>query len=158
VTAHYLDASAWVKRYVRDSGTERILELFDREDAFACASLGFIEVSATLARKHRAGSLDEAELNDALHDLEHDWQTFLKVQLDVDVQAVALDAARRHALRGADTVHLASVVLLRRYLPREQTVVVTSDGELKTAALAEGFKVLDPAVEERRAPRRPPRA
>ncbi len=57
---YYLDASAWVKRYVQEAGTDWILELFGKRPAFASASLGYIEVSATLARKRRAGEIDEA--------------------------------------------------------------------------------------------------
>jgi uncharacterized protein len=72
VIVSYLDASAWVKRYVRESGTDWIENLFDRQPQFACASLGFIEVLATLSRKRRAGEITESQYSVAVEQLEQD--------------------------------------------------------------------------------------
>ena len=50
---YYLDASAWVKRYYQEIGTAWIQDLFSRNCALACASLGLVEVMATLSRKYK---------------------------------------------------------------------------------------------------------
>jgi uncharacterized protein len=147
---HYLDASAWVKRYVQESGAAWIAALFAREITFACASLGFIEALATLARKRRAGAVDEMRFGETLRELEGDWEGFTEVSLDGDVRMIAVAVALQHALRGADTVHLASAMSLRRNAAHDEVVIVTSDGDMKAAALAEGSTVLDPVVEEQR--------
>ncbi len=57
---YYLDASAWIKRHYQETGTTWVQELFARNQAIACASLGLIEVIATLARKHKAREIDLA--------------------------------------------------------------------------------------------------
>lgn len=51
---YYLDASAWVKRYYQETGTTWVRDLFSSNHVMACASLGLIEVMATLARKCKA--------------------------------------------------------------------------------------------------------
>lgn len=51
---YYLDASAWVKRYYWETGTTWVQSPFARGSTVACASLGLVEVMATLARKAKA--------------------------------------------------------------------------------------------------------
>lgn len=51
---YYLDASAWVKRYYQETGTSWVQKLFADNVTMACASLGLVEVMATLARKAKA--------------------------------------------------------------------------------------------------------
>ena len=65
--------------------------LFARGSTVACASLGLVEVMATLARKAKAREIGRRVL------------------------AVnrAKDVAREQALRGADAVHLASALMLQ---------------------------------------------
>jgi predicted nucleic acid-binding protein len=131
VRVYYLDASAWVKRHAIEAGSIWIIELFDQQPPFASASLGYIEVFATLVRKQRrAGELQGARLLSALRDAENEWQTFTEVSLDTEVQLVALDNARRHATRGADTIHLASDVVLRSRLLGDELMFVSADGDL----------------------------
>jgi len=146
----YLDASAWVKRYVQEPGTEWIQDLFIRQPLLACASLGFIEVMATLSRKRKAGEIGEAQFDAVVGDVERDWQGFIEIRLDADTMALTAPVVREFALRGADAVHLASALLLRQRLGDENDAVmfVAADEELKIAAQASGFPVLDPAKEE----------
>lgn len=59
---YYLDASAWVKRYYQETGTTWVQDLFAQNQTIACASLGLIEVMATLARKEKAQEIDPSIL------------------------------------------------------------------------------------------------
>ena len=60
---YYLDASAWVKRYFQEQGTDWIQTLFAQNSNMACASLGVVEVMATLARKRKAGEIQVSVLD-----------------------------------------------------------------------------------------------
>ena len=62
MTVYYLDSSAWVKRYVFEVGSDFVGNLFSRKESLACSALGLVEITATLARKRKAGDLGEAEL------------------------------------------------------------------------------------------------
>ena len=150
MTVYYLDASAWVKRYVRERGSEWIQDLFGQRPLLAYASLGFIEVLATLSRKRRAVEIVDSRFEIAIRQLERDWRGFVEVYLHTDVLSIAADVARRYALRGADAVHLASALRVRERLQsaHDAVLIVTADQELKAAARALGITVLDPAVED----------
>jgi predicted nucleic acid-binding protein len=147
MTIYYLDASAWVKRYYAEPGSLWVRGLFQQNAVLASASLGLVEVAATLARKEKAGDIAQSRLDQALLELQQDWQQFTKVHLTDDVLKDALRVARAHALRGADAVHLASALLLAADLPaqEDEMILVASDRELREAALASGLHVVDPS-------------
>jgi predicted nucleic acid-binding protein len=151
VIIHYLDASAWVKRYAREAGSEWLADLLNGWAVFTCASLGFIEVLAALYRRRKGGDLREPDFDAALRTFQEDRRQIIEVQLTDEVMQVADDVVHRFALRGADTVHLASALVVGKRFEGETVTVVTSDRELSAAAQAAGFIVLDPVVEEQRA-------
>ena len=147
---YYLAASAWVKRYYQETGTRWVQQLFADSVTMACASLGLVEVTATLARKAKAREIRRAQLTQKVQELEEDWGRFVQVQLNLEAMNRAKEVARQQALRGADAIHLASALLLQnRFVEEEDRLIfVASDSELKDAAQSAGFEVLDPEEQE----------
>lgn len=143
---HYLDASAWVKRYYQEPGAAWVQHLFSGNPFLACAPLGLIEVMATLARKGKGPGLPQATLNQQAFALQQDWQLFIKINLTSSVIQPAVDVTKTFALRGADAIHLASALeLQQRFVDQtDQLIVVTSDHELFQAAQLSGLTVIDP--------------
>lgn len=148
---YYLDASAWVKRYYREIGTNWVQDLFAQNSAIACASLGFIEVIATLARKRKAQEISDFSLKQKAQELEEDWKHFIQIQLTHEAVDMAKKLAIQLALRGADTVHLASALLLQSRLTEknDRLILITSDGELKKASQSLDLIAIDPDEQER---------
>ena len=148
---YYLDASAWVKRYYWESGTRWVQALFAQNPAIACASLGLIEVMATLARKRKARDIDLLSFQQKVQELEEDWMHFIQIQLTTETINRAKDLARDMALRGADAVHLASALVLQSRLvdAEDRLIFVAADRELKEAAQASGLAIIDPEEQER---------
>ncbi len=147
---YYLDASAWVKRYYQEKGTGWVQDFFSRSQALACSSLGFVEVTATLARKRKAGEIDSPQLDNKLQELETDWDNFVQIQFTTEVVNSAATLTRQLALRGADAVHLASALFLQERFggDDDQLIFIASDEELKKAARASGLTVVDPNEQE----------
>jgi predicted nucleic acid-binding protein len=146
VTVYYLDSSVWVKRYYEEGGTERVRELFSAGHSFACSDLGFVEVAATLSRKHRAGQISAESRDQGLIDLERDWRQFVQIVPIDHVITAAVRLARDHALRGSDAIHLASALLVSQRLTGSghRAVLATCDRELKRAAQEVGLLSFDP--------------
>ena len=142
----YLDASAWVKRYYQEPGSEAVQALFVEGAVLACASLGPVEVLAALSRKRKARQISQAQFQRKRLELEVDWQQFIQVQFSADVQAKALVLTADLFLRGADAVHLASAIVLQQNLPNlESFRLVCSDNELLEAAQQMGLTTFNPA-------------
>lgn len=150
MTVYYLDPSAWVKRYCQEPGSAWVTRLFAQTPNLACSTLGVIEVTAALSRKAKARELDPAAYQDKLDIAGEDWAGFVALELTAEILERATQAARDRALRAADAIHLAAALVLKRDLaePGDQVVLITSDHELRSAALAEGIPVVDPVDAE----------
>lgn len=143
---HYLDPSAWIKRYCLEKGSEAIQDFFDQRPVVACSALGLIEVLSTLARKKKAGEMQEASFREKSREAEHDFALFYALYLTPQLLNLARKLPEQFALRGADTVHLASACFFRNQFVGTETEVriITSDAELATAAEQSGFIVINP--------------
>jgi hypothetical protein len=146
VKAYYLDASAWVKRYSAEAGSDQVERLFESGSWLACAALGYVEVCAAVGRKHAEPTAESAASE--LHQVHRDWTGFVRIQLTDDIIEQAIESALRWTLRAADGVHLASALYLRHKVEGQQGEVwfVCSDARLTAAAERAGLPVLDPAI------------
>lgn len=125
-------------------------DLFAQGQTIASASLGLIEVMATLARKAKGREIDPSLLAQKMQELEADWERFIRIQMTSEVVDTAKTVAKERALRGADAVHLASALLLQSRLVEEdnQLTLVASDRELKDAAQSSNLAIIDPEEQE----------
>jgi hypothetical protein len=146
VTIHYLDSSVWVKRYFEEVGSDRVHRLFRAREPLASSSLGRVEVVAAIARQsssHRIGAETRSLID---FQLDREWSLFLQLEAAPSdfISAVAL--ARKHALRGADAIHLAIVCRLNRDFGTagDHLVFQTADSELVEAGRVEGLTIENP--------------
>ena len=136
----YLDPSAWVKRYVQESGSAWVHALFTRRERMAGSTLGHLEVVAALSRRlpHNWALLNPR--------LAADWQDMVRLPLTGAIVDHAVDLARQYRLRGADALHLATALDLQTTLApiNDAVVFVASDDELLRGAQAAGLPVENP--------------
>jgi uncharacterized protein len=108
----YLDTSALIKLYVEERHSAEVAQAVRDADAIATSLLAYPEARATLARAHREHRLSSADLRSALTQFLEDWERIAVIETRDDVLKHAGSLAERHALRGADAVHLASALQL----------------------------------------------
>ncbi len=85
----YLDASAWVKRYVQEPVSSWIHALFDARSRLATATLGYVETLAALCRRLPSEAQVRTESR-----LAADWQNMLSMELSFDVMEQAGELTR----------------------------------------------------------------
>lgn len=114
------------------------------------STLGLIEVTATAARKCASGAIDAAGYAESRDWLLDEWSRFLWIGLMPEVVERSLKVADTYALRGSDSVRLASAPQRRDDLAINagDFAMVTCDQELKSAALKAGLVVVDPQDQE----------
>ena len=141
MSVFYLDASAWVKRYVQEAGSASLHALFARGPRLATATLGYVETVAALSRR-----LAGEQRYRSLSRLEQDGRYLALLDVDRPVITQAADLARQYQLRGADAIHLAAALRLQDILApeKEELTLVGSDRELLTAAQHAGLLTQDP--------------
>ena len=106
----YFDSSAFVKLVVEEDGSDIAAALWDGCDAAVSSRLAYPEVRAALAAAERAHRLRPADRLRAEESWERYWAATRAVALTDTITAHAGDLAGQYALRGADAVHLASLL------------------------------------------------
>ena len=140
MTVVYFDSSAFVKLVVEEPGSELVAELWDRCDTAVSSRLAYPEVRAALAAAGRTRRLAPAELQRAEGAWEDYWSATRAVEMTASVAAEAGRLAGKYALRGADAVHLASLLVLGA----GTVLFAVWDHRLRAAASAVGV-LLTPA-------------
>jgi predicted nucleic acid-binding protein len=151
VTDYHLDASALVKRYAPEPGSDWVLEITEPTagHTIILAEITLAEVAAALAAKHRAPQgLTLEERDRALSRFLQDCaETFLLLQVDRSVIDQAVELTQSHRLRGYDAVQLATALIANDDLVEQEhppLVFVASDNDLLAAARAEGLTADNP--------------
>jgi predicted nucleic acid-binding protein len=139
----YLDASALVKRYVQEPGSEEVSQLIARARVVGTSAITRVEVTAALARAARVRALPAAEARAALTAFQGEWESLVRVELTEVLLGRAAQAAWERGLRGYDAVHLASALFWQEMLG-ESVTLVTYDRELWEAAGHAGLGVFPP--------------
>jgi predicted nucleic acid-binding protein len=142
MTFVYFDSSALVKLLVEEPGTEIATDLWDGCAAALASRIAYPEVCATLAAANRNRDLTDREHDGARRKWSRLWDDIRAVELDVRVQRRAGELARRHALRGADAVHLASALAI----DTPDLVVAVWDRRLHASVVAERLAVAPAAA------------
>jgi uncharacterized protein len=135
VAIAYFDSSAFVKLLVDEDGSELAAELWDACDAAVSSRLAYPEVRAALAAAGRARRLDAAGTGQAEAAWEQYWAATRAVELTDLVCVHAGQLAGEHGLRGADAVHLASLLAVGA----ENTVFAAWDHRLRAGAQSAGL-------------------
>ena len=126
----YFDSSAFIKLLVEEDGSDIAAALWDGCDAAVSSRLAYPEVRAALAAAGRAHRLGGEEQLQAQAMWEEYWAATRAVELTENIAHHAGNLATAHALRGADAVHLASVLAIGV----DDTVFAVWDQRLRTAA------------------------
>jgi predicted nucleic acid-binding protein len=134
----YLDASALVKRYVAEAGSEEVGRLIGQAAAVGTAILSRAEVAAALAKAVRMKLLPRDEAASALQTFSGEWENLVRLQMTEILVARAASVAWDHGLRGYDAVHLAAALLWQDMLG-EPVTVASYDRQLWEAAKATGL-------------------
>jgi predicted nucleic acid-binding protein len=125
----YLDASALVKRYVEEEGSELVLSAMDDAEAWSMCRIGYVETVRAVAL---AGG------RKAVKRVEGDWLSFDVIEVDSALAQHAATLALSAELRSLDALHLAAALVL----PPEDLIVATWDSRLHRAALEQGLETL----------------
>ncbi len=146
---YFIDSSALVERYVNETGTAFVTDVFDPATAHRLyvARITGVEVIAALARRGRAGDIAALALTAALIQFRQEFTTLYRiVEITSALLFDAMRLAETRALRGYDAVQLAAALRVHSECTALGLVatLVSSDRDLNEAAVAEGMAVENP--------------
>jgi len=143
---YYLDSSALVKLYIREIGSDRMLQLAARTAGhqLAVVSVAQVEVRSALRKLQRTGRISVRLADELLGAFQRHLESkFIRQVLTDAILDQACELLDRHSLTSLDAVQLAGYFAVRTTASAEP-VFASADNELLAAAKAEGIPVFDP--------------
>ncbi len=137
----YLDASALVKRYVFEPGSEQVNTWIAAADAVVTGLITRTEVAAAICRAGRMELIEQMQAVQAVNQLRAEWESLQRLPITEATVARGDSLACELGLRGYDAIHLAAAILWQESLG-EPITMVTYDAQLRVAAKRMGMAVL----------------
>jgi len=137
----FLDTSALVKLYIAEAESADVHGAVERAEIVAVCRIAWAEACAALARRGREIPADETATIAAREAMARDWSHFLTIEITQKVVERAGEFAETFALRGYDSVQLASAYEILTAAPGE-TGFACFDHRLNKAAQVLGLKSL----------------
>ena len=146
---YFLEATAFVKLFVREPGTDTLIGLMEAaEDNRKLISASTpLEIYAVIRRRERAGNLTTEDASSALSVLRLEAARMVQQPLNPAVLEAARQLLDRTTLRWPDALQLGAALAARDMFQGTEIVFVSASAQLLNAAAGEGFKVLDPGKE-----------
>ncbi len=144
---YFLDSSALVKRYIRETGSNWVCNLFDPSlgNQFFIAAIAGVEIVYAITRRAKNGSLNVTDAIAIRNQFKQDFQTeYQIIEISEKIINSAINIAESYASRGYDAVQLASgrelnILCITNGLTRVK--FVSADNNLNIAGSGEGLIV-----------------
>jgi len=146
VPAYFFDASALVKRYLQEVGSDWIRQVIaEGEPRIFISSLSGVEVLAAIMRKGRTGEVSPVERDRAVQAFRREFTTsYALITPEPGVIHKAMDLIQAYPLQAYDAVQLASALTLPM-LPHGTTLTfISADEGLLTVAKQLGLSTANP--------------
>jgi predicted nucleic acid-binding protein len=128
-----LDASALVKRYVAEPGSDVVRDAMAQADGWFMCRAGYVETI-------RAVGL--AAGKNAARTVREEWPAIGVVEIDQRLVEHAAELTIDLDLRSLDALHLAAALVL----PRDELVIATWDRKLHAAARSTGLSLMPETI------------
>jgi predicted nucleic acid-binding protein len=134
----YLDTSILVKLYVEEKESSKVDALVKSSKVTATSLVAYADARAAFARRFREKAFTSNEYNRIKEFFNKDWRRYLILNVTENMIRLAGNLAEKHALRGFDSIHLASALTLRREIS-PPIVFSCFDDNLQKASDQEGL-------------------
>ncbi len=144
----YLDTSALLKKYFKEDGSGDIITLWKKTEAIVTSKVAYAETMASIFRKKKENkNVHEKHFESAIRSFEKDWTSFIRVDVNNDLNEKIRKLVAAHPLRGFDAIHLASALTVRENI-HQNFVFACYDRRLSKAAEKEGLGIFPENFQE----------
>jgi len=146
VSFYFLEATAFVKLFVREAGTDALIQRMEAlEDNCKLISAATpLEIYAAIRRRERAGEVTAQDATAALEILRLEAARMVQQPLNPAVLEMARQLIDRTTLGWPSALQLAAALTARDMFPGTVITFVSASKPLLEAAQSEGLEVLNP--------------
>lgn len=143
---YFLEATAFAKLFVREAGTDALIELLEpvEDNRKLISAATPLEIYAAIRRCERAGQIVPEASESALELLRSESARMVQQPLNPAVLELARQLLDRTKLRWPEALQLGSVLAARDMFPGTEIVFITASARLLEAAKAQGLETIDP--------------
>jgi predicted nucleic acid-binding protein len=131
----FFDSSAFVKRYIREDGTDDVLALCDQASELCLSGIALVEIISAFCRLQRENLVSAAQYRQLKSLLMADIGDAAICDLTPEVIRYSIICLEGNVLRGMDALHIGSALALKADL------FVTADARQHAAAIQAGLRV-----------------
>lgn len=131
----FFDTSAFVKRYVSETGTDTVLGWCDQATEIGLSGIVLPEIVSAFCRLHREARITDTQYRQLKSLLLADIEDVAICDLTPTVLAQAISSLEKNVLRGMDAIHIGSAVALKA------DVFISADKRQLEAAARMGSRV-----------------
>lgn len=131
----FFDTSAFVKRYVSETGTGAVLGWCDQATEIGLSGIVLPEIVSAFCRLHREARITDTQYRQLKSLLLADIEDVAICDLAPAVLAQAISSLEKNVLRGMDAIHIGSAVALKA------DVFISADKRQLEAAARMGLRV-----------------
>lgn len=131
----YLDSSALIKRYIHESGSEKVFNLCAKADQLVLSALCMPEIISAFRRLWREKKMSEDIYRLLKNDLKEDIQEAVVVDLHPEIIMASVECVEKQPVGTLDAIHLATA------LSHECDLFLSADIQQRRAAQALGLKI-----------------
>lgn len=139
---YYVDTSALIKVYIDEDGSGSVQQALASRAPILTATITYAEMYATFFRLYRQSLLSKPSVSRHLKAFEEDWRLLILKEFDATVRAHIPKVLQEVQLKGADLIHLATVLEIAQQGLRP--IVMASDQRLLNAAQTFELRVQNP--------------
>ncbi len=135
----YFDTSALIKRYIEESGSIAVSEIFREAESVLISEISKVECVSVLKRINVEGQISDEEYEYLKKEIQADAEDFTLIKI-VDIIDSCEEAIDKYQLKTLDAIQLASAI----YAKDEIDNFVCCDNKLNAAASSESIQVINP--------------
>ena len=109
----FFDSSAFVKRYISESGTDQVLDWCERATEIGLAGIVLPEIISAFCRLRKEALISEPQYRQLKSMLLADLEDAILCDLAPVVIAQTIASLENNVLRGMDAIHIGSAVILK---------------------------------------------
>lgn len=131
----FFDSSAFAKRYIRESGSDTVIDWCDRATELALAGIALPEIISAFCRLRREGKLSDSQYRQLKSALFADIEDIAICNPTPEVILSAVECLETNILRGRDAIHIGCALAWRA------EVFVSADSRQSEVAERAGLRI-----------------
>jgi len=141
---YYLDASALVKVYFYEKGTEAIVELLKSGFSFFSSTIIYPEVLFGLRKRLQNKEITQDYFSEQMRLFENHFRALINhIEFNEHILHLLKNRVLQYSMKALDAIHLASALWIKENITHDLGIVC-SDKELLEFSKEEGLNIINP--------------